>query len=296
MNKKHILAAAAVFLILTLLTGVCAAAQVQETSRLESVFSETEAELLKFGGDDKTADQESVQLLEINRLEDNGNNSSKGGNNSKTKDECVAYLTFDDGPSRNTEKVLDILKEYGVPATFFVIGEDTPFAYRMYRRIVQEGHAIGNHTYTHNYSEIYKSPKAFMEDFYRLEKLLEKVVGVKPDIMRFPGGSRSASAQNTAGYDVIHYIIRILRANGYQYFDWNVSSGDAFVPAADKEQIIKNVLNGAKNRKEIVVLFHDTNPKDPTVETLPEIIERLKNMGYRFEILTKDGFCVQFAR
>ncbi len=207
-----------------------------------------------------------------------------------------AYLTFDDGPSHNTKKVLDILKDYGVPATFFVIGEDTPFGHHMYRRMVEEGHALGNHTYTHDYEKIYSSPGAFMEDFYRLEELLDSVVGVKPDIMRFPGGSKSSSALEVAGYDVIHYIIKLLKAEGYSYFDWNISSRDASLPLLEKEEIVENVLSRAEGRKEIVVLFHDTSTKHTTVEALPEIIEGLKDKGYTFDVLSKDSFCVQFAR
>ncbi|MDO9573673.1 MAG: polysaccharide deacetylase family protein [Candidatus Contubernalis sp.] len=208
----------------------------------------------------------------------------------------VAYLTFDDGPSHNTEKVLNILKDYGVRGTFFVCGNDTPFGHRMYKRMVQEGHAIGNHTYTHNYETIYRSPEAFMEDFYRMEELLDRVVGVKPDIMRFPGGSKSASALNAAGYDVIHYIIKIIENEGYKYFDWNVTSGDATNPSLSSEGIVKNVLNGAKNRKDALVLFHDSSARDTTVEALPGVIEGLIERGYTFDILTKEGYSVKFAR
>ncbi|RQD76097.1 MAG: hypothetical protein D5R97_04975 [Candidatus Syntrophonatronum acetioxidans] len=208
----------------------------------------------------------------------------------------VAYLTFDDGPSPQTEDVLDILKDYQVPATFFVIGRDNPFGHRMYRRIVEEGHALGNHTYSHDYSRIYQSPQAFMEDFYRLEELLARVAGVRPDIMRFPGGSRSASALETAGYDVIGDIIPKLQEEGYTYFDWNVTSGDSATPPPDKDQIVENVLGGARGRRDIVVLFHDSPGKEATVEALPEIIEGLKDMGYSFQVLKKDGFQVQFDR
>ena len=208
----------------------------------------------------------------------------------------TAYLTFDDGPSHNTEKVLDILKDYGIKATFFVCGNDTPFGHRMYQRMVNEGHVIGNHTYTHNYETIYESPKAFMKDFYRLEELLDRVVGINPDIMRFPGGSRSASALNVAGYDVIHYIIKILENEGYVYFDWNVTSGDASSPAISSDKIVENVLSGAKNRKDAVVLFHDSGGREATVEALPEVIEGLIDMGFSFDVLSKDGYRVKFAR
>ncbi len=212
------------------------------------------------------------------------------------KEGYKAYLTFDDGPSHNTEKVLDILKDYQVPATFFVIGNDSSFGHSMYRRMVEEGHAIGNHTYTHDSEKIYSSPKAFMEDFYRLEELLDRVVGAKPDIMRFPGGSKSSAALEAAGYDVIDYIIKILKSEGYAYFDWNITSGDASSPLPERDEIVENVLSRAGGRKEIIVLFHDTSTKHTTVEALPEIIENLKDKGYSFDVLTKDSFCVQFAR
>ena len=208
----------------------------------------------------------------------------------------VAYLTFDDGPSPITEEILDILKDYQVPATFFVIGKDTSFGYRMYQRMVEEGHALGNHTYSHDYSRIYEAPQAFMEDFYRLEELLNRAAGVRPDIMRFPGGSRSASALETASYDIIGDIIPKLQEEGYVYFDWNVTSGDSASPPLDKNQIVDNVLEGARGRRDIIVLFHDSPDKDATIKALPEIIEGLKDMGYTFQVLKRDGFRVQFAR
>lgn len=208
----------------------------------------------------------------------------------------VAYLTFDDGPSPRTEEILDILKEYQVPATFFVIGNDSSFGRSMYRRMVEEGHALGNHTYTHNYSRVYQSPRDFMEDLYRLEDFLAEVVGVRPDIMRFPGGSRSASALEVAGYDVIGDIIPRLQEEGYTYFDWNVSAGDSASPPPSREELVDNVLGGARGKKEIVVLFHDSPDKENTVKALPEIIQGLKDMGYVFAVLKEGAPGVRFAR
>ena len=210
----------------------------------------------------------------------------------------VAYLTLDDGPSKNTPKVLDILAEEKAVATFFVIGNDTEFGHRMYRRILAEGHALGNHTYSHDYSRIYTSQEDFLNDFYKLEDLLDRVVGIRPKIMRFPGGSANHSSHLYAGPDFMSGMTGRILAEGYLYFDWNVSSADSASRTPPVEDIIQAVKNGIENKDEVMILFHDTATKTTTVEALPVIIQHLREAGFTFRVIGPQtpGFRFQQSR
>jgi peptidoglycan-N-acetylglucosamine deacetylase len=184
-----------------------------------------------------------------------------------------------------------------VPATFFVIGSDSEFARRMYQRIVDEGHALGNHTYTHDYQKIYQTSEAFMADVERLQAFLETVTGVRPNVFRFPAGSNNRIAhqvQKDNPYIMIE-IMQALREKGLQYFDWNVSSTDAAEITLDYEIIVSNTLLHLSGHHNAIILFHDSTPKTTTVEALPEIIAALKSRGYVFKTLTPDSFYVHFA-
>lgn len=208
----------------------------------------------------------------------------------------TAYLTFDDGPSINTPAVLDILKECGIKATFFVIGNNTEFGKSMYRRIVQEGHAIGNHTYSHNYSVIYSSKDAFWRDVEKLNDLIYEATGVRPKILRFPGGSNNHVSWKYSGKDFMKELVEEADLYGYQYFDWNVSSTDAVEKTRSKQEIINAVLEGVKDKKEAVILFHDSATKTTTVEALPVIIEELKKQGFVFKTLSEAQKPIHFLQ
>lgn len=183
-----------------------------------------------------------------------------------------AYLTFDDGPSAATAQILDILKEYDVKATFFVIGKTDENSVEMYKRIVAEGHTLAMHSYSHKYSEIYESVKAFAEDFNKLRDYLYEVTGVKPDIYRFPGGS-----SNTVSKIGMKEFIKYIDAKNVVYFDWNVSAGDASSKRMlSVDKIVENVMSDVKKHPSAVILMHDAKGKASTLEALPLIIEKLK--------------------
>lgn len=179
------------------------------------------------------------------------------------------YLTFDDGPSSNTDKILDILDEYGVKATFFVCGKERYM--EEYQRIVKEGHTLGMHSYSHKFREIYHSTEAFVEDMDRLHDYLYEVTGVDSNIVRFPGGSSNTICEK----DVMQELISYLAQEGMPYFDWNVSSGDATSSYISAEQIAENVLDNVWRYDSVIVLMHDASNKDTTVEALPIIIEKI---------------------
>lgn len=194
----------------------------------------------------------------------------------------IAYLTFDDGPSNTTLKILDILKNHGIGATFFVTGNNKSGDPDIYKRIVAEGHALGNHTFSHNFEKIYESVETFMEDFLRLEDFLWQQTGVRTRMMRFPGGSRSMMAREVSGYDIIDDLIKEIRDRGYDYFDWNVNSGDG-TALLEPEELLENVKKGAERvRGDMVILFHDLESRRTTAEALPGIIKELERRGYEF--------------
>lgn len=208
--------------------------------------------------------------------------------------EQIVYLTFDDGPSKNTEKILDILKEYEIPATFFVNGNRSEFAKAMYERIVDEGHTIGNHSYSHNYATIYKSKNHFLDDFLKMEQLLIETVGFAPKIIRYPGGSNNTISQRYGGAKIMDEIVYEMEQRGYHHLDWNIDSLDTSKVRQEKDVIINAVINGSKGKNELIVLFHDSQVKETTVEALPIIIEHFIDKGNQFAKVTEDSFYIQF--
>lgn len=178
------------------------------------------------------------------------------------------YLTFDDGPSANTDRILDILAQYGVKATFFVVGKNGYT--EQYQRIVKEGHTLGMHSYSHRYSEIYASLDAYKEDLTKLHDFLYELTGEDCKIVRFPGGS-SNTISKVDMQELIHY----LNQENMVYFDWNVSSGDASGENKSANQIVQNVLDQIDRYNNVVILFHDATGKGTTVDALSEIIEKI---------------------
>ncbi|WP_288162231.1 polysaccharide deacetylase family protein [Dubosiella newyorkensis] len=137
----------------------------------------------------------------------------------------VVYLTFDDGPSENTAKILDILDKYNAKATFFVTGNHPEYNKYM-KRAAKEGHTIGLHTYTHNYSQLYSSEEAYFDDLQQISDMVEDVTGKKSKVIRFPGGSSNMISANYVD-GLMTTLTQKVQEQGYQYFDWNVDSTDA---------------------------------------------------------------------
>ena len=175
----------------------------------------------------------------------------------------VVYLTFDDGPTpNNTPKILDILKKNNIKGTFFVIGQNPD----LYKRIVDEGHAIAIHTYSHEYKQVYASVDAFFADLYKLRDLIIEKTGVDPKVTRFPGGSSTTRVSKPLKQAIINRLTK----EGYVHQDWNCDSGVC-------------------NVREVNLLMHDAYAKTTTVEALQQIIDAYKAKGYIFEVLTVDS-------
>ena len=211
------------------------------------------------------------------------------------KNAKVVYLTFDDGPSQNTEKILDILDSYNIKATFFVIGKEGGYAAEICRRIITDGHVAGNHTYSHKYEEIYSSPNAFWNQYQKNDDVFFEITGRHLSILRFPGGSNNTVSQRYCN-GIMDVLTKQAQQKGIVYFDWNVSSLDAEKKVQDTQVIINSVLSGVKDKQTSIVLMHDNNTKKTTVEALPVIIEQLKSQGYIFKTLDENTPPIQFLK
>ena len=202
----------------------------------------------------------------------------------------VCYLTFDDGPSSNTLKILDILDRYDAKATFFVVGSalNSTSGKDIVKKAYAKGHAIGLHANEHTYSKIYANKTAFYNDLAAISDKVYNIIGVRPAITRFPGGSsNTASRSHDKGIKIMSQLTKELPQKGYQYYDWNIDSNDASgnnIPASEIYQsVVSQTWDGT--RKELCVLMHDTEAKDTTVDALPRMIEELARQGYEFRAL-----------
>ena len=208
-----------------------------------------------------------------------------------TEEKKVAYLTFDDGPSDNTDKILDVLKKKGVKATFFVVGKTGEKAKNRYRRIVEEGHTLGLHSFSHRYDEIYASLENFKDDVKKLRDYLYEVTGVKAWAYRFPGGSSNSVAKLN-----MKDCIAFLKEEGMVHYDWNASSEDAVSVGVSCSVLNENVLKDALRFRQPVILMHDLHECNNTADGLEMLIDRLKEEGYEMQAITKDTRPVQHVK
>jgi peptidoglycan-N-acetylglucosamine deacetylase len=191
----------------------------------------------------------------------------------------IAYLTMDDGPSDNTVRILKTLRDEGVPATFFVIGRQVEQHPELLKQAFEQGNAIGNHTYSHNYAEIYKSPEAYLANIKKNEDLIHSLIGIRPKVIRTPGGTQG-------NFRVSYY--NAVDAEDYLVYDWNVSTGDAAAPLVPADQIVRNIMNQVPGKDRVIILMHDAPGKTTTPEALPQIIHYLKKQGFEFGVLTPE--------
>lgn len=252
----------------------------ENTSDKSGVFSYDSTESI--GGEKAT---EQVIANVSNAVESDSENFAE------ENDQLKVYLTFDDGPSDNTAAILDTLAKYNVKATFFVVGKTDDQSKEMYQRIVNEGHTLGMHSYSHKYSVVYDSLDAFETDFNQLQSYLYDITGQECRLYRFPGGS-SNQVSNT---DMSEFI-RFLNEEGVTYFDWNVSSGDATSQAYTADELLNNVLTDVPKYKTSVVLMHDSNTKSTTVEALGPMIAALQGMGAQILPIDENTTLVQHIK
>lgn len=202
--------------------------------------------------------------------------------------EKIVYLTFDDGPSKNTQKILDILDKYNAKATFFVTGENG--GSQNYRNLIKEahdrGHTIALHTYTHDFA-IYKSVDSYFEDLNKVGNMVKDIIGYFPRYIRFPGGSSNTISRKYCK-GIMSTLVDEVHARGFEYYDWNVGSGDASGNNVAESKIIKN--STGYSMKEINILMHDTAAKGTTVAALDDIIEHYAAKGYVFKGIDDNSY------
>ena len=231
--------------------------------------------------DINTADEGKIEWIEVTApkpipMEADGIPVKYAFNN---LDKKVAFLTFDDGPSKNiTPLVLDILKKSDIKATFFIVGRMAKNNGEILKRISSEGHTIGNHSYSHEYGYLYRNLKNFLGEINDCDSILKSILGDSflSKIFRFPGGSFGD------GYSSYKAA---LKEHGYEYINWNVSIGDSAGNNVPVKTLIENLKQTCSGKSHIVVLMHDLGSKITTADALPIIIEYLKSQGYEFKRL-----------
>ncbi|WP_125152400.1 polysaccharide deacetylase family protein [Clostridium rectalis] len=189
----------------------------------------------------------------------------------------VVYLTFDDGPTHViTNQLLDVLKEYNVKATFFVVGKEIEDKEDILLRIYKEGHGIGLHTYSHNYKKVYSNEEIFVDEMLSTQKYIKDITGFHSNIIRFPGGSVPHLNTN---------FLNKLHDNNLLVYDWNIDLKDGMYPNLTSEQLVSNSKKYRGNPDRFIILMHCNFNNKNTVKALPKIIEYYKELGCDFRAI-----------
>lgn len=222
--------------------------------------------------------KEIERQAKIPKLTDVGKENLKKIYNSETK---RAFLTFDDGPSKNTNDILNILRDNNIKATFFVLGSQVEVFPETTNRIYNEGHFIANHGYSHRYSDIYQSPEQVLNEYNQCNQVVSSTINVpeyNSHLFRFPGGSiggKYAKIKNQA--------ISLLEENNILHIDWNSLTGDSEQVNPTEEYLMNNLQKTTEEKNSLVILMHDSQAKRITVDFLPKVIEYLRQQGYEFD-------------
>lgn len=196
------------------------------------------------------------------------------------KEKKIIYLTFDDGPSNDvTNKVLDILKENNVKATFFLIGNQIDDCKDVILRIHSEGHSMGLHTYTHKFKRIYSNKNAFIKEMLKCNDKIIEVTGVSSNIIRFPGGSQKHLTTS---------FVEKLHSYNFKIYDWNMETVDGLRPKASPDRLYREATKGSEELSNIILLLHCDYTHKNTCRALPRIIKYYKAKGYEFKAITDD--------
>lgn len=191
------------------------------------------------------------------------------------------FLTFDDGPSKKvTIPILDLLKQEGIKANFFVLGSRTDLYPEIVKRAYEEGHYIANHGYSHKYSQIYLSPSSVLDEYNKTNQSVRNAIGnqiYNTNIFRFPGGSVGGKY-----HDLKTEAKALLEQNNIASIDWNALNGDA-EGLKTEEALLERLKETTQNKSSVVILMHDAADKTKTYNILPQVIEYLKQEGYEFK-------------
>lgn len=198
----------------------------------------------------------------------------------KTQQKQV-FLTFDDGPSKKvTIPILDLLKQENIKANFFVLGSRVDLYPEIVKKAYEEGHYIANHGYSHQYSQIYASPSSVLEEYNKTNQAIRNAIGSQiynTNIFRFPGGSVGGKYNDLKAEAKV-----LLEQNNIASVDWNSLNGDS-EGLKTEEALVNRVKETMEGKSSVVILMHDTADKIKTYNSLPQVIEYLKQEGYEFK-------------
>lgn len=194
----------------------------------------------------------------------------------------IMYITFDDGPGQYTQDILDILDQYHIKATFFVTGSNSDYTH-LINTIQEEGHALGLHSFSHDYAKIYSSVEAYFDDLGKISALVKKETDSIPNLIRFPGGSSNTISKKYSA-NIMTKLSEHCENLGYSYYDWNVECGDEN-PSLSADQIYDTVIQNIQGKEEVMLLLHDGNDNKNTMIALDRILKELVRQGWEFRII-----------
>ncbi len=278
-DKKRMIFNIIVIIIIMITLGLVIYYTVDTTIRIKK-SKEYATQIIEYKEQEelKRQEEEKNRQEKIPKLTENGKDNIKNIYKSETK---RAFLTFDDGPSKNTKGILDILKENDIKATFFVLGCQVEVFPETTKRIYDEGHYIANHGYSHIYSSIYQSSEQVLVEYNQCNQLVANAIGVpeyNSHLFRFPGGAvggKYAKLKSEA--------ISVLEQNNILHVDWNALTGDSEKINPSEEYLMNNLQKTTEGKNSVVILMHDSHAKEITMQTLPKVISFLKEQGYVFE-------------
>ncbi len=277
-NKNKILIILLIILSLILIGLV--AINISKMIKSYKVYKGYEAQVISLKQEEEKRQEELEKEREakLPKLTDEGKQNIENIYHSDTK---RAFLTFDDGPSSVTPRILDTLKQENVKATFFVLGSNVKKKPDLVKRMYDEGHFIANHGYSHVYSQIYSSPQAVLDEYNSCNEEIKKAIGdneYNSHLFRFPGGIAGGPYA-----DLKQQANDLLMQNDIVHVDWNALNGDAETNNLSVDFEIQRLNETTENKNSVVILMHDSPLKSVTADALPQIIETLRNKGYEFK-------------
>ena len=267
-------------IILSLILCICILIEISKMINSYKVYKGYEAQIIKLQQEEakKQEEQEKERQAKLPKLTEEGKQNVENIYHSDTK---RAFLTFDDGPSSITPRILDILKQENIKATFFVLGSNVKKKPELVKRIYDEGHFIANHGYSHVYSQIYSSPQSVLDEYNSCNEEVRKAIGeneYNSHLFRFPGGIAGGPYA-----DLKQQANDLLMQNDILHVDWNALNGDGETNNLSIDFEIQRLNETTENKNSIVILMHDSPLKSVTADALPQIIQTLRNQGYEFK-------------
>lgn len=266
--------------VITIITLALAIYYIVDTSLRVKKYKQYAAQIIEYQKQQEELEkqQEAERQAKIPKLTNEGKENLKNIYHSETK---RAFLTFDDGPSKNTNDILNILKDNNIKATFFVLGSQVEIFPETTNRIYDEGHFIANHGYSHKYSSIYQSTEQILNEYNQCNQIVANTINVpeyNSHLFRFPGGSVGGKYAK-----IKSQAVPVLEQNDILYVDWNSLTGDSEQVNPTEEYLMNNLQKTTEGKNSLVVLMHDSQAKKITVDFLPKVIEYLRQQGYEFE-------------